>query len=106
MPGSNTEAPWCLARWTIFQSMPPCSDALAALINGDNVAWDAVGLEPARLLEICAEDGLTALVYRGARHLPPGCEWPAPVVEDLAHAAHAEAAAEIVRGGEIRATLD
>jgi hypothetical protein len=85
--------------------MPPCSDALAAVIRGREVTWDAMGVHPPRLLEICAEEGVTALVYRSARSLPSGCQWPAAVVEELARRAHAEAAAEIVRGEEIVATL-
>jgi len=86
--------------------MLPYSDTLAALINGRPVTWDSLGTEPAPWLEACAAEGVSALVYRSVKRFPSGYAWPERVVEGLARAAHAEAAAEIVRAAELRETLD
>src|SRR4051812_11875019 len=115
MRGSSTAAGWCSVRLRIFPNMSRCNDALAALVAGGstgragtpgrNIAWHSLGGDADRLLELCATEGVSALVYRSARQYAGDSDWPQEVVDRLARAAHGQMAAEMIRRDEVRDTL-
>src|SRR4051794_19076260 len=105
MHGSSMAAGSCLVRWRIFRNMSRCNDTLAALVAGTPVAWDSLGLDADGLLELCTEEGTSALVYRSVRQFPAGCGWPQDVLDRLARAAHGQTAAEMLRRHEVCETL-
>lgn len=78
---------------------------LAALLRGEPVAWAALEIEPDALLAFCEDEDLSGLVYRAIAR-GAGSDWPAALVDRLAHRARLNAALEMARGHEIRRALD
>lgn len=80
-------------------------DHLIALIRGEDLPWARLSVEPAAFVDACREHDLTGLIYQRMKEGGCGADWPQAVIEALAHAARADAAAELLRAAEIRAVI-
>jgi len=80
-------------------------EAMAALLRGEEVSWQAWGLTPTQFFETCAEQDLTGLVSERLRNQPDG-NWPQDIREGLTRQARVEAAKELLRRRAIIAVID
>jgi hypothetical protein len=82
-------------------------DPLDAVLRGERVPWSAFGTTAERLLDDCAAQEISTLVYHRLLQLPAAgdCDWPDEIRCELARVAHAAAATELVRGREIASVL-
>lgn len=81
------------------------TDGLAALIGGASVPWRALEVTPTELLDACAEEDLTGLVYQAVCLRAEGSGWPEEVRRELARRACRDAAMELLRQKEILSVL-
>jgi hypothetical protein len=77
-----------------------------ALLRGEDLPWSALSADPDEFVEACARDDVSALVYQRLARSRRAGDWPEPVRRELARAAHACAAAELVRRQAIVSALD
>jgi hypothetical protein len=82
------------------------ADGLAALLAGETVGWEAMGLSPAGFLAFCEDENAIGLVHRQLSRPPASAGWPRDVLESIARAAQAEAARELLRQRETARVLD
>ena len=85
---------------------PLLRDSLAAVLRGEHVAWNALGLAPDDLLEACIAQDLTALLHQRLSQHSECTDWPRGLRDAVAQHAHAEAAREMLRRNEIVSALD
>lgn len=81
------------------------TDGLAALVSGAGVPWRALEVTPTELLDACAEEDFTGLVYQRVCLRAEGSGWPEDVRRELARLACRDAAMEILRQKEILSVL-
>ncbi len=98
-----------LAGLADYQPLEPATTRvtrqLAALLRGERVAWAALEIDRDALLTFCEHEDLSGLVHRKvAQGL--ASNWPASLVDRLAHRARLDAVLEMARGHEIRRVLD
>lgn len=79
---------------------------LDALLRGEELPWDALGIRPADLLEACRRQDLSELVHQRVTAFRHVRDWPDHVRHALEKAAYASAAAELVRRQEIVSVLN
>jgi hypothetical protein len=91
---------------TVLISPPVATDALAALLRGDDIAAATAGLAPEALLNRCIEEDLTGLVYERLTSSAPHDSWSAAIRAELSRLARAQTARELVRRREIVSVLD
>lgn len=84
----------------------PLTKRLDALLRHEALPWAAFGAEPEVLLARCEKEDLTALVHARVTAFRDARDWPVQVRRELERAAHASAAAELVRQREIVSVLD
>ena len=86
---------------------PPAfpTQLLSALVSGDAVAWPALGVTPAELVEACAREDLTGLVHEQLHAWSDAGDWPQTLCADLARQARAQTALELVRREELVSVL-
>jgi len=85
---------------------PALSHGLAALLRGEAVLWNALGVTAAEFLEACSEQDLVGLLDKQLGNLPEDRDWPPDIREGLARKARAEAARELLRHREIIVVLE
>ncbi|MDO8666470.1 MAG: nucleotidyltransferase family protein, partial [Gemmatimonadales bacterium] len=83
----------------------PLADGLAAVLRGEPVSWRSLGVEPADLLAVCAEEDLTGLVHHQLGNLPE-IGWPQSLRDSLTREARAGATRELLRRRELVTVLD
>ncbi|HLB45340.1 MAG TPA: nucleotidyltransferase family protein [Candidatus Limnocylindrales bacterium] len=84
----------------------PEIDALAALLAGEPVEWEAVGLTPAEFLAFCEEEDATSLLHHRLSLQDARGGWPPGLRDLLAREARAAAARELLRQRETTRVLD
>jgi len=87
------------------QTATQVGDALDAVIAGEPIAWDRMGLSSEALLARCDADEIGPLVHHQLRRFRSDIGWPPAVRARLERDAAAAAALEIVRRREIDAVL-
>lgn len=70
------------------------------------MSWNSLRITPAEFLEACVAHGLAGLIYERLRTGRRDNGWPEQVRRELERYAHGQAAAELLRGEEIRRVLD
>lgn len=82
------------------------TDALDALLRGEELPWSALDATPTGLLDACARQDLTGLVYQRLVNFRQVRDWPDEVRGGLARAVHGAAAIELVRATEVGSVLN
>lgn len=79
---------------------------LSALVNGERVAWQMLGVTSGEFLEACAAEDLIGLVHQRLRTWSEEGDWPRTLCANLAQQARSETAKELVRRQELISVLD
>jgi len=85
---------------------PTLPDPMLALLRGEPVNWATFGMTPAAFLAVCDREELRGLVHACLGRAPVRQDWPEALRADLAQVVRGETAQELVRGAEIRSTLE
>jgi putative nucleotidyltransferase-like protein/transglutaminase superfamily protein len=80
-------------------------EALAAIVRGEPVSWQALGLTAARVTQSCARHDLAGVILDTLRG-PAGADWPADIVDALERDCRGAAAIEAVRRRELMTVLE
>lgn len=81
-------------------------EGLAAMLRGEAVPWQTLGVAPAEAVEACEREGISCLVHARLSSQDGGCDWPPAVARSLAQLSRARSAAELLIEREIAAVLD
>ena len=79
---------------------------LAACLAGEDVEWPALNITTDEVLALADEQSIGPLLYARLSTSIHAARWPEPVRDALSKQAQAGAAAELMRGREVRAVVD
>jgi hypothetical protein len=80
--------------------------ALAAMLRGERVSWDALCTTAPAFVAACEDEGVTTLVARHLAAAGDDAGWPAPLVDDLQRLSRSAAAVELMQARELTRVLD
>jgi len=89
----------------VDRAAPRSASTLATILRGDRLCPLPSASDLTALLEAAAAEGLTGLFHARLSRTTEADGWPRRVIDDLARAAHAEDARELLRQREITAVL-
>lgn len=81
-------------------------ETLAAVLRGEPAPWSTVRHTSEQVVEACASEGVTGLVYERLNSTHAESDWPLDARRALARASRAETAVELLRRRELVAVLE